>query len=108
MKWVPCIISVVATAGFGWAFLLLLDSGTALDDARSEVARQRERSNQSISIIRSDWVGRPSHEVELLSKSMSDLGVLVGKDDEDVEIGEIGEMIFELKQGAVTNVRYMD
>lgn len=105
MKWVPWIISIVTTAGFGWALFLLLDSGIALDDARSEVARQRERSNQSISIICSDWVGRPSQEVELLSKLMSDQGVLVGKDDEDVEIGDV---IFELKQGTVTNVRYID
>lgn len=105
MKWIPWIISIVTTAGFGWAFLLLLDSGVALDDVRSEVARQRERSNQSISIIRSDWVGRPSQEVEVLSKSMSDLGVLVGKNGEDVEIGEL---IFVLKKGAVTNVRYID
>lgn len=105
MKWVPWIISIVTTAGFGWALFLLLDSGIALDDARSEVARQRERSNQLISIICSDWVGRPSQEVELLSKLMSDQGVLVGKDDEDVEIGDV---IFELKQGTVTNVRYID
>lgn len=50
-------------------------------------------------------MGRPSHEVELLSKFMSDQGVLLGKDDEDVEIGDV---IFELKQGTVTNVRYID
>ena len=50
MTKLPWILFGLVLAGAIYACFLLLNAGAALDDARSEATRQRERSNLALSI----------------------------------------------------------
>jgi hypothetical protein len=105
MNKLPWILFGLALLGVIYAFVLLLNAGSALDSARSEAARQRERSGLALSIIRKEWVGKDAEGVVTLSREFEKQGVVVGTEDGSLEIGDL---IFEIKQGSVTDVRYID
>jgi hypothetical protein len=51
------------------SFILLLNAGSMLGDARSEVDRLRERSALTLSIARKDWIGRNANVVSDLARA---------------------------------------
>jgi len=105
MNKLPWILFGLALLGAIYACILLLNAGSALDSARSEAARQRERSDLALSIIRKEWIGKDAEGVATLSREFEKQGVIVGTEDGSLEIGDL---IFEIKQGSVTDVRYID
>jgi hypothetical protein len=88
-----------------YLFVLLLNAGSALDDARSEVARLRERSDLALSVVRKDWLGKDAASVADLSRQLEQQGVIVGTEGDSFKIGDF---IFETKGSLVTRVRYID
>jgi len=105
MKWVPWVLFALALVATLYSFVLLLNGGAALTDARSEVRRLRERSDLALSIIRRDWLGREAASVTGLSRELEQKGTIVGTEDGSFEVGDL---IFEVKDGLVANVRYID
>lgn len=105
MTKLPWILFGLVLAGVIYACFLLLNAGAALDDARSEATRQRERSNLALAIIRKEWLGKEVARVTALSKELEEQGVIVGTENGAIEIGDL---IFEVKRGVVTDVRYID
>ncbi|WP_035217160.1 hypothetical protein [Desulfobulbus elongatus] len=85
--------------------VLLLNGGAALNDARSEVERLRERSNIALSIVRKDWIGKDATSVNELSREFGRQGVIVGVED---GVFEIGDFIFETRDGLIMEVHYID
>lgn len=105
MKKIPWIL-------FGMSLLvgicllgLLLNGGVALDDARSEVIRLRERNNLALSIVRNDWLGQNKASIVNLSRELKKKGVNVGFEDNNLKIGDF---IFVMKDDSVINVNYID
>lgn len=105
MTKLPWVFSGLVLAAAIYVCILLLNAGVALDDARSEVARQRERNSLALSVIREEWVGRKAADVAVLSIEFERQGVIVGTEGEDFEIGDL---IFEVKKGVVADVHYID
>jgi len=104
IKSLPWILFGLALLGFLGLFVLLLNAGVALDDARSQTTHLRERSDLALSIVRNDWIGKDTARVVELSNELGRQGVIVG-----VEGGafEIGDFIFETTDGVITDVRYI-
>lgn len=88
-----------------YKFSLALDDGVALDDSRSEVERQRERSSRALMIIKKDWTDRPVGDVLALSKNLHQDGAIVKYSEKCIEIEDL---IFDIERGRVVNVRYFD
>lgn len=100
LSWILFALAAVATLSL---CVLWLDLAITLDDARSETKRIRERSELALSVIQSDWVGREAAKVTALSDRFEKQGVITGTEDGAVEIGDL---IFEVREGVVTGVRY--
>ncbi len=104
-KGLPWIFFCLALLAVIYLFVLLLNGGDALDDARSEVARLRERSDLALTIVRKDWIGREVASVNNLSNEFKRHGVIVGVEDGTFKIGDF---LFETQRGLVTEVHYID
>ena len=104
-KWIPWFLFCSAFIAAVYVFVLLLNAGSAMDDARSETERIRVRSDLALSIIRNDWLGKKETSVIALSNEMKRKGVIVG-----IENGllEIGDLIFAIENGIVIDVHYID
>ncbi len=102
---VSVIALLVSFSVAAYKFALLLDSGIALDDARSEVDRQRDRANRILIIVKRDWAGRPVGDVVKLSDEFHDKGVIVKVQKDRVEIEDV---VFEIENGSVVDVHYFD
>lgn len=105
IKVIPWIFFGVALAAALYLFVLLLNAGVALDNARSQVTYLRERSDLALSIVRKNWIGKDATRVADLSKELERQGVIVGVEGNDFKVGDL---IFETKGGVVTGVRYFD
>lgn len=103
LPWLLFGLSVLAAL---YLFVLLLNAGVALDDARSQVARLRERNELVLSIARKEWIGKEAASVADLANEFERQGV-IAKKTKDGSF-EIGDLIFEIKNGVVTQVRYFD
>jgi hypothetical protein len=101
----PWILSGLALLAAIYSFVLLLNAGAALDDARSEVARMRERSDLALSVLRKDWIGKDIASVTNLSKDLERQGAIV---KDRAGSFEIGQLVFHTKDGVVTEIRYID
>jgi len=106
IKALPWIFFGLASLTAIYLFVLLLNAGVALDDARSYSTHLRERSDLALSIVRKDWIGKDAASVTELSKELERQGVIVGPESNSA-FG-IGDFIFETKGGVVTEVRYID
>jgi len=104
-KKMPWIFSGLSLIAIFYLIVLLLNVGSASDDAWSEVKRLRERSNLALSIVRSDWLGKNKANVLNLSRDRKRQGVIVGVEGNNFKIGDF---IFETNGDAVTNVKYID
>lgn len=104
-KALPWIFFGLALLAVLYLFVLLLNGGSALNDARSEVVRLRERSDLALSLVRKDWIGREAARVKVLSKEFERQGVIVGIEGDAFKIGDF---IFETQDGLVTEVHYID
>ena len=105
IKALPWIFFGLALVAALYLFVLLLNGGGALDDARSEVARLRKRSDLALAIVRKNWIGRDAASVNKLSKEFEQQGVIVGVENGVIEIGDF---IFEVQGDLVTEVHYID
>lgn len=105
MKRVPWILFGLSLIAVLYLFVLLLNAGSAVGDARSEVAHLRERSDLALTIVRKDWVGKEAARVTALSRELEQKGVIVKTEGSSFEIGDL---IFETKGGLITGVRYLD
>ncbi|MGH8032194.1 MAG: hypothetical protein ACREO8_07490 [Luteimonas sp.] len=93
-------------AANAYLFLKLLDSGIMLDNSRSEVERQRARSELSLAIINRNWVGQSSNTISAISKELAEeTGAIVGTEGGGIEVGDL---VFESKDGVITEVHYID
>lgn len=103
LPWLLFGLSLLAAL---YLFVLLLNAGTTLDDARSEVTRLRERNELVLSITRKEWIGKEAASVADLASEFERQGV-IAKKTKDGSF-EIGDLIFEIKDDVVTQVRYFD
>ena len=106
IKALPWIFFGAALSAAFYLFVLLLDAGITLDNARSYSTRLRERSDLALSIIRRDWTGKDVALVVALSKEFEEQGVISKRTKEGSF--EIGDFIFEIDGDVVTGVRYFD
>ena len=106
IKTLPWIFFGIALLGAIYLFVLLLNAGMELDNARSQTTYLRERSDLALTIVRKEWVGKDTASVIELSKELERQGVVVGP--ESSSAFGIGDFIFETKGGVVTEVRYID
>jgi hypothetical protein len=106
MKALPWVLFALALVGAVVAFGLLLNAGSALDSARSQATHLRARGEVALTIIRKQWIGRDAAEVVELVAEMDQQGV-IAKRGTDGSF-EIGDFVFETKDGVVTHVRYFD
>ncbi len=102
LPWILCGIALVAAI---YSFALLLNAGASIDDARSEVARMRERSDLALSVLRKDWIGKDVASVTNLSKDLARQGQVVKGRAGSLEIGQL---VFHTKNGVVDEIRYID
>jgi hypothetical protein len=84
----------------------LLDAGALIDGAKYRVERLRERSDLALFVIRKEWVGEEAAGVAALSHESGRQGMIAKKAPDGSF--EIGDLIFEIKDGVVTQVRYFD
>ncbi|HPN80205.1 hypothetical protein [Dokdonella sp.] len=103
IPWTLFAASILAAL---FLFVLLLNAGVALDDSKLEVLRLRERSELVLRITRKDWIGKEATSVADLAHEIGRQGVIT-KRTKDGSF-EIGDLIFEIKDGVVTQVRYFD
>jgi hypothetical protein len=106
MKALPWVLFALALVGAVGAFALLLNAGSALDNARSQTMHLRDRGDVALTIIRKQWIGREAADVAALVAEMDQQGV-IAKAGTDGSF-EIGDLVFETKNGVVTQVRYFD
>ena len=104
-KALPWIFFGFALTAILVLFVLLLNGGSALDDARSEVKRLRLRSDLALMVVRKDWIGRDKASVVALSKTLERQSMIVGVEGDSFKIGDF---IFKTRGGLVTEVHYMD
>ncbi|MCP5442307.1 MAG: hypothetical protein H6968_04680 [Chromatiaceae bacterium] len=104
-KWFPWSLFGTAFLAAVYIFVLLLDAGASLSNARSETERIRDRSDLVLSILRRDWLGKKAASVTELSEALHQKGVITGNEN---GLLEIGDLIFETKDGFVTDIRYID
>lgn len=83
----------------------LLDAGVVLDNASPQADRYRSRADLSLRLIQKEWIGRTTASVGELSKELQQSGTTVGTEGSSLEIGDL---IFEIKEGKVSAVRYLD
>lgn len=96
---------VISFSVAAYKFSLLLDGGIALDDARSEVDRQRNRSNRMLMVVKRDWIGRSVGEVLVLSDEFHDRGAVVKAHEDRIEIEDV---VFEIENDSVMDVNFFD
>jgi len=102
-KWIPWVLFCVTLLAAVYMFILLLNAGGSLGDARSQVDHLNTRSEFVLSILREDWVGKDEASVITLSSKLEQQGVIVGKEN---NLYEIGELIFVIHDGVVIDVHY--
>ena len=105
IKWIPWVLFGCTFLAAAYSFILLLNAGAALDDARSEVERLRGRNDLALVILRKGWVGKETTDVSELSRVLQKQGVIVGNKD---GVYEVGDIIFETGNGSVKDLRYFD
>jgi len=105
IKALPWILFGLTFLASLYLLVLLLNGGVALDNARSEVTRLRERSNLALSIVRKDWLEKKAASLAELSIELERQGVIVGVEGDTLKVGDF---IFETKGDVVTEVRYID
>ena len=102
----PWLLLAVSLVGNLYLLILLLDAGVSLDGARSQVERLRERSDLALFVVRKEWIGKELASVVALSEEIGRQGVIVKRTPDGSF--EIGDVIFEIRDGTVTQVRYFD
>lgn len=102
---IPWLLFGVSLFAALCSFILLLNAGAMLDDARSEVARLGERSELVLSIARKGWIGKKADAVANLASELEQKGVIAKRTEGAFEIGQV---IFEVSNGVVIEVRYFD
>ena len=102
---IPWTLFGVALVACALLLFKLLDAGVVLDNARSQADRYRNRADLSLRLIRKEWIGRTSASVGELSKELQQSGTTVGTEGSSFEVGDL---VFETKEGKVTAVRYLD
>ncbi len=105
IKALPWIFFGLTSLAAIYLFVLLLDAGMALDNARSQTTYLRERCDLALTIVRKEWIGKDSKHVAELSKELERQGVIVGTER---NVYKIGDFIFETSDGVVSGVRYID
>jgi hypothetical protein len=105
MRVLPWGLIGLSAAAMLYLFVLLLNAGSALDDARSEASRLRKRSNLALAILRRDLIGKDAASIAGLSREFARQGFIVGTEGNALKIGDL---IVDTKDGAVTGVRYFD
>lgn len=103
---IALVLSLALSLGANlYLFLLLLDAGIQLDNARSVVDILWERRQLALELINREWVGRSVNELEELASELEEDGILVGHDKDG---REIGDFMFSVEGGIVTEVRDLD
>lgn len=102
----PWLLFCLGLLSVLYLFARLLNAGVTLDNARSQAARLRERNELALSIVRNEFLGKEEARVASLASELERQGLIVKK----VKDGsfEIGDIIFEMKDSVVTQVRYFD
>lgn len=101
LPWILFSLTLVLSLYF---FALLLNAGSAIDDARRSEEWHREKSELVIKMLRKDWIGRSISQVNDLSNELKAQDHIVKINGDAFEIDGV---IFETKNGIVTEVRFM-
>jgi hypothetical protein len=97
------VISLVANI---YLLAKFFDAGIMVDNSRSEAKRQRERSEVSLALVNRAWIGKRSDEIADVSKELGDkFGLILGTEGDAIEVGDL---VFETKDGVITEVHYID
>lgn len=97
--WFALAISLVGNL---WLFVLLVNAGAHVGDARSQVETLKERRTTALEILRYEWMGRSVSDLDTMKDDLAAQGVRV---DVEGETREIGTFIFEVEEGVITEVR---
>ena len=84
-----------------YQFVLLVDAGIVVDNAKSQAEALWERRNVALRILRFDWIGRPATDLDALASELEADGVIIDSEGNSLEIGEF---VFEVEDGFVTSV----
>ena len=103
MKYVPWLLCAVLLGLSSSLALVLLNGGSALTDARTQVDYLEERSELALSFVRDQWVGRTRAELLQYAEASRKRGVIV-KDQPDAV--EVGDMTFHVANDLITDVTY--
>lgn len=104
-KFIPWVFSLAFLIAALYFFILLINAGISMDGAQSRADRLQERSKTSLYMLKKKWVGEPRSAVLTASKKLEIEGEIVKDYPEVIEVGDI---IFDVKDGKVSDVRYMD
>ena len=83
---------------------LLLNAGSALDDARAQTGWLAERSDLALRVVQHSWVGRDQSEAMTLVDALERDGQIKGTPSSTAV--QIGDIVFEFSNGKVIEVHY--
>jgi hypothetical protein len=103
VKYIPWLICVVLLGLSGSFALMLLNGGSALTDARTQVDYLEERSVLALSFVRDHWVGRTRTELLQYVEAARKRGIIVKNQPDAVEVGD---MTFHVTNDVITDITY--
>ena len=99
------ILLAISFASNVYLMLLLVDAGVILDNTQTKFDQLWNRRKEALTIINHAWVGRSATDLEELANELKDHGIKVSLDG---DAREIGDFLFEVEDGVVTEVRDLD
>jgi hypothetical protein len=100
LPWILFSLTLVMSLYF---FVLLLNAGSAISDARSEESYHKKNRDFVLKILRKDWIGRSKSEVNDLANEFKDQGEIVKLSGDTFMVGGV---VFETRDGIVKEVRF--
>jgi hypothetical protein len=83
---------------------LLINIGSATNDANSEKLRQIERNQVALLIMQHDWIGQDISKLNKLINKL-DKKIIIKYNNSSIEIHD---MVFTLSNNKIINVIYLD
>ena len=106
MRTLPWLLFGIALVAASYVSVLLINAAVELDDARSQEAYLSERSALALRIARKGWIGRDEASVQTFAAELEADGVITKRTTDDSF--ELGDIIVEVKDGVVTQMKVFD
>jgi hypothetical protein len=104
-KAIPWVLAATLLIAAVYFFVLLVDAGISIDGARTRADRLQGRSELSLYFLKKRWVGESRAEVMGAAKELEQKDVIVKNYSDVIEVGDI---IFDISNDKVSDIRYMD